>query len=62
MMDGIQLLLNIIAMLIVLVALVALCNNFLGLFPEIGGEPISLERLFGFLAAPIGLFDWHSLG
>lgn len=52
-MDGVKLLLNIIAMLIVLVALVALCNQGLGLFPEIGGEPVSLQRLFGYLAAPL---------
>lgn len=52
-MEGVKLLLNIIAMLIVLVALVALCNQGLGLFPDVGGEPISLQRLFGYLAAPL---------
>jgi len=52
-MDGIKLLLNIIAMLIVLVALVALCNQFLGFLPEIGGDQVSLQRLFGYLAAPL---------
>ncbi|HKJ05289.1 MAG TPA: nucleoside transporter C-terminal domain-containing protein [Geopsychrobacteraceae bacterium] len=52
-MDGMKLLLNIIAMLIVLVALVALCNQFLGFLPEIGGDQVSLQRLFGYLAAPL---------
>lgn len=51
--DGLTLLLNIAAMLIVLVALVALCNAILGLLPDWGGAPIKLERLLGFLMAPI---------
>ena len=41
---GLELLLNIIAMLIVLVALVHLANAVLGLLPEVGG-PITLQRL-----------------
>src|ERR1700736_5504661 len=41
---GLELLLNIVAMLIVLVALVYLANAILGLLPEIGG-PISLQRV-----------------
>jgi len=36
---GLELLLNIIAMLIVLVALVYLANAMLGLLPDIGGAP-----------------------
>ncbi|MBT5049633.1 MAG: nucleoside:proton symporter [Rhodospirillaceae bacterium] len=51
--DGLTLLLNIGAMLIVLVALVALANAALTLLPDWGGEPITLERLLGFLMAPI---------
>ncbi|MDT8421408.1 MAG: nucleoside transporter C-terminal domain-containing protein [Desulfuromonadales bacterium] len=51
--DGVKLLLNIIAMLIVLVALVALCNQFLGLFPDIGGAPLTLQRMFGYLVSPL---------
>ena len=39
---GLELLLNIVAMLIVFVALVHLANAVLGLFPEIGGAPITL--------------------
>lgn len=47
--DGLALLLNITAMLIVLVALV---NSVLGLMPEIGGAPLSLERLMGLVLRP----------
>ncbi len=53
--DGLMLLLNIVAMLIVLVALVALANLGLGLLPEYAGEPISLQRILGVLLAP---FVW----
>jgi CNT family concentrative nucleoside transporter len=50
---GLELLLNIIAMLLVLVALVYLANAMLGLLPEIGGAKISLQRLLGYLMAPV---------
>jgi concentrative nucleoside transporter, CNT family len=50
---GLQLLLNIIAMLLVLVALVYLANAILGVLPEIGGSTISLQRLLGYLMAPV---------
>src|SRR5260221_166532 len=51
--SGLELLLNIIAMLLVLVALVYLANAILGLLPEIGGSKISLQRLLGYLMAPV---------
>jgi CNT family concentrative nucleoside transporter len=51
--DGLALLLNIIAMLIVAVALVALVNTLLALLPDLNGEPLSLQRLFGFFFAPL---------
>jgi CNT family concentrative nucleoside transporter len=50
---GLELLLNIVAMLIVLVALVHLVNAMLGLLPEIGGAGISLQRLLGIVMAPV---------
>ena len=50
---GLELLLNIVAMLLVLVALVYLANAILGLLPEIGGAKISLQRLLGYLMAPV---------
>jgi CNT family concentrative nucleoside transporter len=50
---GLELLLNIVAMLIVLVALVYLANAILGLLPDIGGAAISLQRLLGYVMAPV---------
>lgn len=51
--SGLQLFLNIIAMLLVLVALVHLANGMLGLLPEVGGAAITLERLLGYVMAPV---------
>ena len=50
---GLELLLNICAMLIVLVALVYLVNAILGAFPDVAGAPISLQRLLGAVMAPV---------
>jgi concentrative nucleoside transporter, CNT family len=50
---GLELLLNIIAMLIVLIALVHLANAILGLLPDAGGKAISLQRLLGYAMAPV---------
>jgi CNT family concentrative nucleoside transporter len=52
-MQGIQLLINIIAMLIVLVALVKLVNILLGQLPDMGGAPLSLQRMLGYVMAPL---------
>ena len=51
--DGLQLLAYIIAMVLVLVALVALLNIILGLLPEVAGAPLTLQRMFGWLLAPV---------
>jgi CNT family concentrative nucleoside transporter len=51
--QGVQLLINIIAMLIVLVALVYLVNLVLGILPNIGGEPITLQKILGYIMAPV---------
>jgi CNT family concentrative nucleoside transporter len=51
--QGVQLLVNIIAMLIVLVALVHLVNLILGLLPNVGGLPVSLQRMLGLIMAPV---------
>jgi CNT family concentrative nucleoside transporter len=50
---GLELLLNIVAMLIVLVALVYLANAMLGLLPDVGGAAISLQRMLGYVMAPV---------
>lgn len=51
--DGIKLLMSIVAMLIVLVALVQLVNLLLAYLPDISGQPVTLQRLLGYLMAPI---------
>jgi CNT family concentrative nucleoside transporter len=51
--EGVELLINIIAMLIVLVALVALANSLLGLLPDWESAPITLQRFFGWLFSPL---------
>src|SRR3954447_13327458 len=51
--DGIVFLLNIVAMLIVMIALVSLANSILGVIPEIGGEKVSLQRLFSYAFRPV---------
>src|SRR3978361_1235684 len=50
---GLELLLNIVAMLLVLVALVYLVNAMLGLLPDIGGASISMQRMLGYAMAPV---------
>ena len=51
--QGVELLINIVAMLIVLVALVHLVNLLIGLFPDIGNEPVTLHRIMGLLMSPV---------
>jgi concentrative nucleoside transporter, CNT family len=51
--QGVQLLVNIIAMLVVLVALVHLINIMLGLLPDWRGDALTLQRIFGWLLAPL---------
>jgi len=51
--DGVSLLVNIIAMLVVLVALVALANQVLALLPQMGGAPVTMQRVLGYLMAPL---------
>lgn len=51
--DGLKLLANIIVMLVVLVALVNLVNQMLALLPSFHSAPLSLERILGWLMAPM---------
>jgi CNT family concentrative nucleoside transporter len=51
--QGVQLLINILAMLVVLVAMVQLVNILLGVLPAWGGSRVTLERIFGYLMAPM---------
>jgi CNT family concentrative nucleoside transporter len=50
---GLELLLNIVAMLIVFIALVYLANAILGLFPDFLGAPLTLQRALGWIMAPV---------
>jgi concentrative nucleoside transporter, CNT family len=51
--SGLELLLNIVAMLIVFVALVYLANAILGLLPDVFGAPLTLQRVLGWIMAPV---------
>lgn len=51
--DGVRLFINIIAMLLVFIAIVALVNMMLGGLPDVGGLPLSVDRLLGWAFAPI---------
>lgn len=51
--DGLRLLLSIIAMLIVFVAVVALVNQILGIVPDVWGAPLTLQRILGWMLAPV---------
>jgi len=52
-MEGISLLVNIMAMLVVLIALVYLVNGILGWFPPVGGQGLTLQRILGYVMAPV---------
>jgi CNT family concentrative nucleoside transporter len=51
--QGVELLINIIAMLIVLVALVHLADTLLTLFPDVGNSPMTLQRILGWVMSPV---------
>src|SRR5580704_16043363 len=50
---GLELLLNIVAMLIVFIALVYLANSILGLLSDFAGGPLTLQRALGWVMAPV---------
>ena len=50
---GLELLLNIVAMLIVFIALVSLTNSILSLLPDFIGAPLTLQRVLGWVMAPV---------
>lgn len=51
--DGLQIFANVIGMLIVLVALVAIANSILNVFPDVFGGPLTLQRMFGWVLSPL---------
>jgi CNT family concentrative nucleoside transporter len=60
--EGIKLVISVIAMLVVLVSLVGFVNIGLGLLPKVGGSPLTLQRMLGLVMSPImwliGI-PWH---
>jgi len=60
--NGARLVVNIIALLVVAVAFVSLSNYVLDFLPYVDDTPITLERLFGWLFAPVawlmGVGNW----
>ncbi len=51
--DGLALLLNIVALLLVLIALVTLANLMLEALPAVDGRPLTLQRILGALLTPL---------
>ena len=51
--QGVKLVINIVAMLLVLVGLVHLINLILGLLPDWRGATITLQRILGFMMSPM---------
>ena len=51
--QGVELIINITAMLIVMVALVSLVNMTLGLLPDVSHAPLTLQRMLGWALAPV---------
>ena len=51
--DGLHIWLNVIVILVVLIAFVALLNFGLAELPQFNGAPLSLERMIGWLFAPM---------
>jgi CNT family concentrative nucleoside transporter len=51
--QGVTLVINIVAMLVVLVALVHLLNLILGLVPHWCGQAVTLQRILGLVMAPV---------
>ncbi|MDF3034706.1 MAG: nucleoside:proton symporter [Alphaproteobacteria bacterium] len=51
--DGLTIFLHVMAMLIVALALVSLLNALLACLPTVGGEAITMQRLLGYIMAPV---------
>src|SRR5262249_456141 len=51
--DGLKIYLEIMALLIVMLALVSLADQILAMLPDIGGARVTLERILGWLFAPL---------
>jgi CNT family concentrative nucleoside transporter len=63
--DGTKLAINVGAVLICFIAFVALFNWLLSFLPAVSGEPLTLERMLGWLCAPLAWImgvEWKDAG
>ena len=63
--EGAKLAVNVAAVLICFIAFVALLNWILSVFPDVGGAPLSLERILGWFCAPVAWVmgvEWKDAG
>jgi CNT family concentrative nucleoside transporter len=63
--DGLKIYLQIMALLIVMVALISLADQILAVLPNFLGTPITLERILGWLFAPMAWLygvPWREAG
>lgn len=59
--EGLVLAANVVAMLIAFICIATLINTILGLAPEFANEPLTLQRVLGWLFAPLAFLigaDW----
>ena len=62
---GLRLVVSVAALLIVAIALVHLANQALGLLPDVGGASLSLQRILGWVLAPVAWLigiPWNEAG
>ena len=62
--EGMKLVLNVLAMLIAFVGLIAMVNFLLG-FIVLGGEPVTLQGILGYVFAPLAFcmgIPWEEAG
>ena len=52
-MDGLQLFLSVIAVIIVVFALVTLVDQIMAVLPPVDGAPLTLRRVFGWIFSPL---------
>ncbi len=50
---GVKMYINIVALLVVLVALVSIINQALGLLPRMGEDPLTLQGILGYIMSPL---------
>lgn len=51
--EGVQIFINIVAMLLVLTALIAIANQLFSFLPNVFGKPLTLQGIFGWVMSPI---------